>query len=370
MSKKLTNEIIDFRLFNRNIKRIDNYIDYNTPIMFACKKCNYNWKVSPGGLSNKKSWGCPNCSRNVKLSNKIIDERLINRNIQRIGECVNTHHPIEFKCLNNNCNYIWLASPKSVTVSNTGCPSCAGLLKLTNEIIDNRLKNRNIKRIDNYINSRKKIKWKCLNNNCLYEWFSCPVSVINSKSGCPKCANQIKITNEIIDKRLANKTIIRIGNCINSATPIEMQCLNCKLIWKSSPSNIFAGYGCPKCKHKNEKIIHNYLKDNNIIFEYQKHIKQINSKEIKKYKVDFYLPNQNIIIEYNGKQHYNPVRFGGYSIEKSNKDFENQQKRDEYIRLFCKENNIKLIEIDGREYFKDKLNKYIENILLNKLIVV
>lgn len=45
-------------------------------------------------------------------------------------------------------------------------------------------------------------------------------------------------------------------------------------------------------------------------------------------------------VKYNGIQHYNPKMAFGGSFK-----FERQQARDEYVRQYCKDNNIKLIEI-------------------------
>ena len=72
---------------------------------------------------------------------------------------------------------------------------------------------------------------------------------------------------------------------------------------------------------------------------------------------DFYLPDNNICIEYQGQQHYYPIEhFGG-------KDrFEEQVQRDLIKKEYCKNNNVILIEIPYWE--KDNL----ECFLWNKLV--
>ena len=60
---------------------------------------------------------------------------------------------------------------------------------------------------------------------------------------------------------------------------------------------------------------------------------------------DFYLPDFNLCIEYNGHQHYRPVNFGGISDKKAQKKYDAQIHRDQIKRDFCNKNNIKLIEI-------------------------
>ena len=56
--------------------------------------------------------------------------------------------------------------------------------------------------------------------------------------------------------------------------------------------------------------------------------------------IDFFLPKHNIAIEFNGAQHYKPIKlFGG------EEKFIQQQERDMTLRLYCEQNKIKLIEI-------------------------
>ena len=65
----------------------------------------------------------------------------------------------------------------------------------------------------------------------------------------------------------------------------------------------------------------------------------------KHFVVDFYIQESNVIIEYNGIQHYEPIgRFGG------KESFIQQQERDMALRQYCKEHGIRLIEIPYWDY--------------------
>ena len=68
---------------------------------------------------------------------------------------------------------------------------------------------------------------------------------------------------------------------------------------------------------------------------------------------DFWLEKDDIkvMIEYDGKQHYMPVRFNGMSCEKADVRFEEQRHIDKLDTKFCKENNIILHRI---KYDEDK----------------
>lgn len=106
----------------------------------------------------------------------------------------------------------------------------------------------------------------------------------------------------------------------------------CGFIWKVQPSNLKKGSGCPKCSKKishGERKIINWLKENNIdfIFQYPLKIKNYNLV------IDFYLPQYDLYIEYNGEQHYKPIEFFGgekrfqqqLEWDKAKKDFLQQK---------------------------------------------
>ena len=76
-----------------------------------------------------------------------------------------------------------------------------------------------------------------------------------------------------------------------------------------------------------------------------------------KLRFDFYLPEYKIAIEYQGQQHYIPQEPFGGEIQ-----FQKQQMCDELKHQYCKDNNIKLIEIPYWDY-----NKLNEDYLLSKI---
>ena len=74
--------------------------------------------------------------------------------------------------------------------------------------------------------------------------------------------------------------------------------------------------------------------------------------------VDFYIPNINIVIEYDGRQHYKLDCFNMSLLDLMNLKY-NDNKKTQY----CKDNNIKLIRIPYWDFNK------IEEILVNELKV-
>lgn len=74
----------------------------------------------------------------------------------------------------------------------------------------------------------------------------------------------------------------------------------------------------------------------------------------------FKLNDQIYYVEYNGVQHYRPVKFGSQTNEEINEAFRRQQIRDKWLRKYCKDNNIILIELDGRRlYGYEKISNYL-----------
>lgn len=100
-----------------------------------------------------------------KLTNEEVDKRLEGREIKRVSNVIGSHKKSKFICLIESCGYLWSSIVGDILNKSVGCPKCANKLRLTNEIVDFRLKDRNIQRISNVINSKNKYNWKCLIKN-------------------------------------------------------------------------------------------------------------------------------------------------------------------------------------------------------------
>jgi len=185
--------------------------------------------------------------------------------------------------------------------------------------------------------------------------------------GCYKCGeekfkitqrkNNIKIINDFNDFHNYQYDY-SLMNYKNAHTKILIICKKCGLKFEQTP-NIHLRCGCPFCKEsKGEKIIKNFLIDNNISFEQQKKFDDCKYKL--KLPFDFYLSELNICIEYDGLQHYKCIKiFGG------EKNFNLIKKRDEIKNDYCEKNNINLIRIKYNENINEKLY-FLKNNLNNE----
>ena len=191
------------------------------------------------------------------------------------------------------------------------------------------------------------------------EFWMTPDKHVNSKQGCPKCAKNHKLdTDSFINKaRLVHGNYYDYSKSVYKDTETKV-CIICPIhgeFWQT-PHGHLCGQGCPKCneeKNVNEIKLLNYITNN------------INHKVISQYKcdwlgeqsIDIFIPDINVGIEYQGIQHFKPVKyFGGikkyeYMVSKDKEKFEK-----------CKKNGIKLFYFSSERHLP---NDYIDYIYSN-----
>lgn len=281
-----------------------------------------------------------------RLSLQEVQNRIYNKNlITIIGEYTNTHTKTLCNC--DICGYRWEATPDKL-LQGRGCPSCSKRITGSKEELQKKLNtlDKNITVIGDYVNRNTPILCKC--NICGYTWKVRPYDILN-KQGCPKC-NKCVVTEEEVLQRIYSKNpnIEIISNYTNYITKLQCKCKKCGFLWEALPGNLYQGTGCPKCKmSKGERKIEKYLIDHKIKYIAQYFVKTEDSK----FYIDFYLPDYNCFIEYNGEQHYIPIEYFGGELQ-----FNKQLIRDNNLRLYCKNNKIQLIEIKFDQNIEEVLN--------------
>lgn len=175
------------------------------------------------------------------------------------------------------------------------------------------------------------------------------------KYGCPKCGH-VKIGNfrrlsleEFINKSksIHGETKFDYSKVIyiNDKTNIKLICRECDVEFETMPGNHVRGAGgCPCCtSSRGENDVRNFLIKNNIKFEEQKMFDGCKYKALLKF--DFYLPDHNACIEFQGRQHFEPISyFGGED------GFKLIKERDKAKVKYCVDNNIKLHCITDTQY--------------------
>lgn len=242
----------------------------------------------------------------------------------------------------------------------SGCPLCHGNNKLTTEEFIQKAQkihgNKYSYISSDYVNNRTKLTISCSKHG---DFQQRPTRHL-SGDGCPLCGNIITANkNKLTTKKFIRKAQEIHGNLYNYSKsnyigwdiPVVIICSR-HGEFKQKPIIHLNYCGCPDCgnKSRGEIIIKNFLEKNHINFERQKLFD--GCKGIKrKLPFDFYLSDYNVIIEFDGIQHFKPVkRFGGIN------GFLAIQETDKIKNKYCTENSIILIRIKYNENIENKLN--------------
>jgi hypothetical protein len=105
----------------------------------------------------------------------------------------------------------------------------------------------------------------------------------------------------------------------------------------------------------------NFLKSLHI--DYKKEYTFNSCKDHKPLPFDFYLTKYDCLIEIDGEQHFEVIRFGGILEDKAQKNFENQKYRGKIKNDFCKNNNIPLLRIPYWEFQNDNYKQIFLNFI-------
>lgn len=197
-----------------------------------------------------------------------------------------------------------------------GCPKCNHRsYKLTTEEWIEKAKTVHGNKYDyskvEYIDSKTKVCIICPEHG---EFWQVPNNHLKT-GGCPKCG-KLKITsdtNSFIQKATLLHKDKYDYNKVKYKTNSTPVIITCPIHgdFEQTPNHHLSGQGCPICNSsKGEIYIENYLKLHNIKYIHQYAInidKNINPSG--KAYIDFYIPDLNIAIEYNGEQHYKSIKY-------------------------------------------------------------
>lgn len=361
MAKRKTHDcyIEDLRNVNPHLHILNRYTNSRTKIKIHDDRCNHTWEVIPS--TPLRGIGCPKCAGKYKRTYQdfLDDLKLINSNIKILtseDKYVNGSKNVFCECMIDG--HKWYALPTAL-LKGHGCPKCYGYIsdKEFKELLHKKFSN--IVLVGKYLGSKTKTKFKCLIDENI--WESIPYQLLHSVYGCPKCANrkqserQTLLHDEYI-RRLKNITnsIIPKEQYIRTEVPILHRCVKCDHEWIISPNSLITERSvCPKCNcSKGESRVIKFLEDNNISFVFQKKFNDL--KYINFLFYDFYIPEFNTIIEYDGEFHYIDIFKNG--------TLEDVKIRDNLKNEYAKKNNINIIRIPYWDF------NNIETILRTQLI--
>lgn len=331
-NRKLCNDNDCVYCFNKSFassKRVNSWSDKNElkprhvskssdkMIIFNCHECKHEFTIKLSKITNGKQWcqycghkklcdneKCTTCFNfsfaSIKKSKFISDKTINPRTLFKTS-----HKKYNFNC--NNCNHTFDSNLYNITIGNNWCPFCS---KTNGKLCDN----------------------ECV--RCFEKSFAS-----NEKS--QYWSDKNKLTARQVMKCSDKKYIFDCNFCNNE--------------YKSNLNNIINNRWCPCKKNKTETKLYNWLSNNYNHKIITQHYININNK---KYFYDFYIPDLNLIIELDGRQHFEQVKcWNSVDVTLKRDIIKMKYLKDNYINL------IRVLQIDvwfGYNNWEKNLKNYIK----------
>jgi lipid-A-disaccharide synthase-like uncharacterized protein len=250
-------------------------------------------------------------------------------------------------------------SPNSHIINKTGCSKCSSNRKITTAEFINISKekyseyNFSYEKTD-YFNQKSSVTITCQKHGD----FTVLANLhLYGNSHCNLCSSRIIWNFDYFqsesNKVHRNKYKYDRDSFKNSTTKTLIFCESHGEFWQSPELHLKRKSGCPVCRtSKGESTISNLLEKLKIeyipqkIFDGCKHISDL--------KFDFYIPQLNICIEFNGRQHYESVKaFGGDT------EFEKIKLRDSIKEKWCLDNDTNLVVIKYTDNIEEKIKEFL-----------
>ena len=301
---------------------------------------------------------------NVKFTYEYVKEyfesfgyTLISKEYKRAGDKLN--------CICPN-GHEWSVTFNFFKNRGVRCPKCQGHQKYSIEEVRECYEKEGYTLLSNeYKGNLKKMDIMC-NKGHIYQ---ASFSVFKRGQRCPYCSGNAKLTYEYVKEYIEKEGYTLISNKYEGAFKFLTVCCDRGHEYDVTWANFHKGRRCPHCKnnYKGEKTIKEFLEKHNIEFITQYSVKELYYKNIKnKLKYDFYLPSLNICIEYDGRQHFEPVDFANKGKEWALEQFELTKIRDNIKNKYCEDKDIKLIRIPYWEI--DSIEEILKHEIFNNLL--
>ena len=310
-------------LYNGELELVTSYKRLTEKVVVKHPACGFEWSVLPVNIMNGRK--CPNCnpaSRAAFLKShstfhekttaefsKEVDE-LTGGNISLAGEYVGSGLETLFHCNVHNIDFSM--SPTSFRVVNYRCPKCK------------------------------------------YEHNS----ETQKKSGS-------QFVKELQDAH--NGEIIALDPYAGNHTIIRFKCRVCGCVFSTEPNAVLRISGCPSCAEpKGEAEIEKFLKNKHLDYTRQKTFDGVSIR--RKLRYDFYVPSMNLLIEYDGKQHYESIPYFG-----GEETLARQKRHDSVKDRYAIENDIRLIRLTYKVAYKDVstvIESYLHGVVCEGMTVV
>jgi hypothetical protein len=209
-----------------------------------------------------------------------------------------------------------------------------------------------------YAGVQSSIAIRC--TRCGNTWMKRVVNIIHrgAKDGkaCPKCSGVVRRTPEQFTSEVAEKTggaYETLSDFTNTRSRVLFRHAKCgEEFWMKAHNFITLGQRCPVCRRaegkkasKGEERIERYLIDAGIPYVREMTFIDLLGRNNARLAFDFFLKERKLLIEYDGHQHFAPVKiFGGLEYH------ERCKKHDAMKTEFARSNDFRLIRIPYTDY--------------------
>lgn len=291
---------------------------------------------------------------------------------------LNSHKKFWFNC---DCGHQFESNLLNINKGNNWCPYCSNHVMRLCE-------NNDCKRCfeNSFANNPKAVYWSSNNElnprqvfkatdkkfdfNCIcgHKINIALKNISRSNHWCSYCTHQklcdndecimcfensfasIEKSNDLHDKSINPRTLFKSTN-----KKFKFDCDDCNSVFETQLSDITRGVGCPYCVNKTELILHNKLIINFPLLRRQYKVDWCKNKHYLPF--DFVIEDLKIIIELDGKQHFEQT--SNWASPEENR------KNDLYKMKCANENRFSVIRILQKDVYKNKydwLSDLISNI--------
>ncbi len=333
---------------------LDSYINAKTKLRVKHNKCGNVYEVKPNNfLSGKR---CPYCAQlELKYNHAKTDAQFKQEVYDLVGNdytFLDTYagNKTKLRVKHNKCGNTYGVTPNSFLRGHC-CPYCHLEARrktsedFKKEVFD--LVGSEYVFLDSYVNTRTKLRVK--HNKCGNVYEVRPNNFLHGNR-CPYCSRRkadSQFKQDVFS--LVNNDYTFLDTYVNNHTKLRVKHSKCGNIYEVRPTDFLDHHArCPYCNMpKTEKIIAKILDTLGIKYEIQKTFDDLRDTQPLSY--DFYIPDQNILIEYQGLQHYQSINLYG-----GDDKFKLQQKHDQMKADYAKTHHYNLITVP---YTEDTFSK-------------
>lgn len=263
--------------------------------------------------------------------------------------------------LHTSCGIPFYMRPKEFTSRGSRCPKCTSTARAEGK---RKTQAEFIKEVYAIVGDEyqvlgefgaARVPIRMLHRECGREWRTTPYRFLNRGARCPECSRKVRVHARSkthvgflseVHKAVGNEYSV-LGDYINNRQPILMRHNVCGHEWGPIPSAFtVGGTRCPQCaESRGERRVREYLTANSYAFTPQHKIDELRDTNPLPFDFAVHFCNYDVLIEYDGEQHFRPVDFAGKGARWAERRFRETKRRDRIKNDYCRANGIDLIRI-------------------------